>query len=58
MELLIVQPGESGVPQPWPFLPNQEAEPGWYRFSKELYAETSSGDATRLLIRARVRVSE
>jgi hypothetical protein len=58
MELLIVQPGETGVPQPWPFLPDQEAGPGWYRFTKELYAETSSGDATRLLIRTRVRVTE
>ncbi len=56
MELLILAPGETGVAQPWPFLAQQNAEPGWYRFTKEVYAETSSGDATRLLVRARVRV--
>lgn len=56
MELLIVQPGEMGVAQPWPFLRDHEAETGWYRFTKELYAETSSGDATRLVVRARVQV--
>ncbi len=58
MELLIVQPGETGVAQPWPFLRDHEAGPGWYRFTKELYAETASGDATRLRVRARARVDD
>ena len=58
MELLILAPGETGVAQPWPFLAVQNAEPGWYRFTKEVYAETSSGNATRMVIRARVEVAD
>jgi hypothetical protein len=57
MELLLLDPGQPGVEQIWPFLDDHTPEPGWYRFTKRLHAETAEGDPAELVIRARVRVA-
>jgi hypothetical protein len=57
MELLHLPAGESGVDQPWPFIEGHEPEPGWYRFTKQIYVEGESGESTELIVRARVRVA-
>lgn len=56
MELLFVASGEGGVEQPWPFLREHRPEPGWYRFTKQVQGENTSGDAPRLVVRERVQV--
>lgn len=56
MELLYIPAGETGVEQIWPFFPGEYPEPGWYRFTKLLHAEATSGDSPRLILRARVEV--
>jgi hypothetical protein len=58
MELLLVGPAESGVDQPWPFMEDQDVEPGWYRFTKRIHVEDETGDAGELIVRARVLVTE
>jgi hypothetical protein len=55
MELLIVAPGQQGEAQRWPFLPGREAEPGWYRFSKQVFAGSGS-DSAQFIVCASVRV--
>jgi hypothetical protein len=57
MELLILDPGKTGVEQTWPFFPDQHPEPGWYRFTKLIQSE-DSGDMIRLTVRARVAVKD
>ncbi len=56
MELLQVEPGRSGVEQPWPFQSGQRPTPGWYRFSKELYPANGGQGSEPFVIRARVEV--
>jgi hypothetical protein len=55
MELLMLDPGKTGVEQAWPFFKDQRPEPGWYRFTK-LIQSADSGDMIRLTVRARVLV--
>lgn len=55
MELIILQPHQSGVQQRWPFREGSVPRPGWYRFTKRV--QTDSGDPN-FVVRARVRVTE
>lgn len=56
MELLYVAPGGIGVEQPWPFLPDHQPDPGWYRFTKVVRPGVPNAD--QLTLRARVEVSK
>ena len=59
LELLYVEPGETGVEQTWPFRSDHRPETGWYRLSKELHADEDvdvDGEPARLMIRSRARV--
>jgi hypothetical protein len=56
MELLQVEPGRSGVEQPWPFQPGRRMTPGWYRFSKVLFFDSGGQASGQLVVRARVEV--
>jgi hypothetical protein len=58
MELLIVQGGQPGVEQTWPFQPTTRPEPGWYRFTKRVQAEPPGDEARQVAVRARVRVRD
>lgn len=58
MEMLHVEAGELGVEQTWPFQPDRQAEPGWYRFTKHVNAETSGGEMVRMAVRARAKVGD
>jgi hypothetical protein len=58
MELLIVQGGQPGVEQEWPFQPTTRAEPGWYRFTKQVQAEPPGDEPRQTAVRARIRVRD
>lgn len=58
MELLHVAPGGEGVEQEWPFLPGQRPDPGWYRFSKDVQADSANEQPERVVLRSRVKVRE
>lgn len=56
MELLHVEPGRSGLEQPWPFQSGQKPPPGWYRFTKDLHPSESGSAPKPLVVRTRVEV--
>lgn len=56
MDLLQVGPGEAGIEQTWPFRREADPEPGWYRFTKQVYAESDGGETEQMLLRGRVEV--
>lgn len=60
MDLLYVESGDTGVEQPWPFLPDQRPDAGWYRMTKQVSAEAPGPDQDHvsLTIRTRVEVRE
>lgn len=57
MDLLMVQAGETGVEQTWPFGARRTPQPGWYRLSKQVQTRPES-NAGAVRISARVRVTE
>lgn len=58
MELLSLQPGESGVEQHWPFFEDDRPEPGRYRLRKRVHVPGEEGDAGKMELEVEVRVRE
>lgn len=57
MELLVVEPGQRGEAQPFPFT-EQQPEPGRYRLTKEVTPQVEDRDPPQLTVRVVVEVTE
>ena len=58
MELILLEPDQIGVEQPWPFRDGQRPQAGWYRFTKQIHVEDTANTPERLTVTGRVRVLE